>query len=93
MKSKLISYNTKGLSKTESSKLSKALIGYIDKSNKGNYIYNRRGLISAVKGVIIARSTFVVPISEAKDIIKYIRERRGKVSSWNIEFPRKSFKN
>lgn len=93
MKAILISYTTKGLSKTESSKLSKGLVGYTDKSNKGNYTYKRKGLIASMGGIIISRSTFAVPENKAKEIITYIKKRHGNISSWEINIPRKYFKD
>ena len=89
----LISYSTQGLSKTEASKISKSLKGYTDKSNKGAYIYEREGLISSLRGIVISRSTFIVPKNDAKQVIEYITSKKGVISSWNINIPKKYFKN
>lgn len=93
MNAVLISYSTKGLSKTESSKISKRLIGYIDKSNKGGYTYVRKGLISSLGGIVIARSTFIIPQEKIKEILSFISSKKLSINSWNIEIPRKYFKN
>ena len=93
MKAILISYTTKGLSKTESSKLSKGLVGYTDRSNRGNYTYKRKGLIVSIGGIIISRSTFIVPKNKAKEIMSHIKKRDGSVSYWEINIPRKYFKD
>lgn len=89
----LISYSTKRLSKTESSKISKGLIGYTDKSNKGNYIYERKGLILSLGGIVISRSTFIIPKQNAKQVIGYITSKNGNISSWNINIPKRYLKN
>lgn len=93
MKATLITYNTKGLNKSESSKLSKGLVGYTDKSNNGKYTYKRAGLIASMKSIIISRSTFIIPRNKTKEIVLYIKAKRGKASSWLIDIPQKYFKN
>ena len=93
MKATLIMYSAKGLNKTEASKLSKKLIGYLDKSNKASYTYEREGMVTSTKNIIVAKSVFIVPKNKSEEIIKEIRACRAKVVSWNIEIPRKYFKN
>ena len=93
MKAKLISYSAKGLGKTEASKLSKALVGYIDKSNRAKYTYQREGLLTPDNSIIISKSTFIVKNSFAKKIISFILAKKAKISSWDIEIPEKYFKD
>lgn len=93
MKATIITYTAKGLSKTESSKLSKKLIGYKDKSNKAQYTYKRKGLITSTKHIIITKSAFIIPKKESKKIISSIEKNRGKVQSWDIDIPKKHFKS
>jgi len=93
MKATLIAYTSKGLSKTESSKLSKALIGYTDKSNNGKYLYNRNGLVKNTKHIIICRSAFIVPKDIAESILYFIKKRRAKALSWNLEISQEQFRN
>lgn len=92
MEATLISYSAKDLSKTEASKLSKGLLGYKDKSNKGRYTYNRMGLIKTIKGIIVSKSTFIVPRKNTKEAISYIKARNGMAFSWDIIIPDKYFK-
>lgn len=93
MKAVLMSYKTEGLSKTESSKLSKRLVGYTDRSNKSKYTYERKGLIRKAKGLIISKSTFIIPYNKAEEIREYINSKQGLVSLWNIEIPSRYFKS
>jgi len=93
MKATLIMYSAKGLNKTEASKLSKKLIGYLDKSNKANYTYKRKGIITSTNNIIIAKSVFIIPKNKSKEIIKEIKACKAKVISWNIEISKKYFKN
>ena len=92
MKAILITYSAKDLSKSESSKLSKALIGYIDKSNKARYTYKREGLIKPENGIIISKSTFIVKMEAAKELISFIQSKKGKVTYWEIDISKKYFK-
>lgn len=92
MEATLISYSAKDLSKTEASKLSKGLLGYKDRSNKGRYTYNRMGLIKTIKGIIVSKSTFIVPRKNTKEVISYIKARNGMSFSWDIIIPDKYFK-
>ena len=92
MKAILITYSAKGLSKTESSKLSKALIGYLDSSNNAKYTYKRKGLVTSVNNIIVSKSTFIVPRNKIQRLISYIESRGAKVLSWDIDIPRKYFK-
>lgn len=93
MKAILITYSAKGLSKTDASKLSKKLLGYVDKSNKAQYTYKRKGLITPEKSIIIAKSVFIVCRKEARKIMEEIKKSGAKTISWEIELPEKYFKN
>ena len=92
MEATLISYRAKDLSKTEASKLSKGLLGYKDKSNRGRYTYNRMGLIKTIKCIIVSKSIIYRAAKNTKDILSYIKTRNGNVSSWDIIIPDKYFK-
>ena len=92
MKATLISYNAKDLSKTESSKLSKKLMGYKDSSNKGKYSYKREGKIRSLNGIIISKSTFIIPKTETKKILSIIKQKNIQVTTWNIEISENYFK-
>lgn len=93
MKAVIITYSAKGLSKTEASKLSKKLLGYVDKSNRAQYTYKRKGLITAERSIIIAKSVFIVPRNQADKIIEEIQKKQANISFWEIELPEKYFKN
>jgi len=84
MEAVLFTYDAKKLDKSTSSKTSKKLIGYKDKSNKGHYIYNREGLIQANEGIIISKSTFIIPKKNAKKVFKSIKVKGLEISKWNI---------
>jgi len=91
MKAILFSYNSKGLSKSDSSKICKKLVGYKDNSNNGKYFYERKGLIRKYKGLIIAKSTFVIPENKAKLVFNAIKTKGLKIRKWNINIPKSFF--
>lgn len=93
MKAKLVTYSAKNLTKNEASKLSKALIGYKDKSNKAQYTYKRKGLVTKIKHILISRSTFIVPKEESEKIISFIKQAGGTARCWNINIPKKDLKD
>lgn len=93
MKATLIMYSALGLNKTEASKLSKKLIGYRDQSNKAQYTYERKGLVTGIHHIIVTKSTFIVPKKESKEIISQIEKNGGKIQSWDIDISNKFFKS
>ena len=90
MKSILFSYSTKGLTKNVSSKISKKLIGYNDKSNKGEYNYQRMGLIQLNGGLIISKSTFIIP-KKKESILDEIKVKGLIINKWEIDLPKSYF--
>jgi hypothetical protein len=90
MKAVLFTYRTKNFSKSESSKISKKIRGYSDKSNQSKYNYQREGIINRCGGVIVSKSTFIIPKKHEKEINKL--EKRGlKISRWEIDLPKSYF--
>jgi len=85
MKAVLITYKAGELNKTAASKLSKAIFGYKDQSNKSQYTYTRKGIVTTGKNLIISPSTFIVPKSRAEEILTQIHNKGGKATSWEIE--------
>jgi len=92
MKAVIIKYEASNLTKTEASKLSKRLFGYIDKSNKGTYLYKRRGLVTEQPHIRFTRGLFAVPKNKAKRIINLIKKKGGRVEIWEVELKKDYFK-
>lgn len=88
MKAKLITYHTKNLNSTQRSILSKKLNGYLDKSNKAQYAYNRKGIITKLPHIKITNKTFVIKKYDFALISKEIRKHGAKIKSWDIEINR-----
>lgn len=92
MEAILFTYSCKGMNKTEASKISKKLLGYKDSSNNGKYQYEREGIIKSNKGIIISKSTFIIPKSES-DILDKLKDKGVKIQSWDIKLPKKYLNN
>lgn len=90
MKAILFTYTTEGLNKTEASKISKEITGYKDNSNKGNYEYKREGLIQNCNGIIISKSTFIIPSNYEKELNR-LKKKGLKVKKWEINVPKSYF--
>lgn len=90
MKAILFSYSTKGLSKTEASKISKKIKGYEDKSNQSKYNYKREGLIQSNNGIIVSKSTFII-LEKNTNILNQIKTKDLKIKKWKINMPQSYF--
>ncbi len=90
MKAVLFTYQTKNLTKNEASKISKLIKGYNDKSNQGKYSYHRKGLVKSNNGIIVSKSTFIMPQKHEKKIDNF--DKKGIIiKKWNIDIPKKYF--
>jgi len=92
MEATIIKYEANNLSKTEASKLSKILFGYKDRSNKGNYLYKRKGLIKEIPYILLTRGTFIIPKKQTQRIVNLIKKRKAKIKTWNINIKKDYFK-
>jgi hypothetical protein len=92
MKAVVIRYKAKGLSKTEASKLSKKLFGYKDKSNKGEYFYERTGLVTEQPHIKFAKGVFAIPKEKAQKIINSIKKMKAKLDIWEADIKSAYFK-
>lgn len=85
MHTKLITYTTEMLNKSEKSILSKRMYGYIDKSNKSRYTYIRKGILNDTKHIKICNNTFIIKTKDWPKIKKELRKRKVTVKKWDID--------
>ncbi|MGD2248016.1 MAG: hypothetical protein PVF58_06390 [Candidatus Methanofastidiosia archaeon] len=71
MKGVIIIYKAKG--KSSSSQLSRALYGYKDYSNKGKYLYYRKGLLKKIPHIKLMRGVFIVKKEDAEKFISLLK--------------------
>lgn len=85
MRAQIVTFTKENMSNSEKSLLSKDLFGYKDKSNKGKYTYDRKGLLNNHKSVKITNNTFIVSSSAWPKIKKFLEKRGAKIKNWPIE--------
>ena len=66
----LVKYNTKHLTKKEKTDFSREIFGYDDKSNRGQYTYKRKGLLTEYIDDKIGKSAFLIQTKNEKKVIK-----------------------
>lgn len=67
----LIIYKAKG--KSSSTQLSRALNGYKDHSNKGKYLYYRKGLLKKIPYIKLMRGVFIVKKEDAERFVSLLK--------------------
>ena len=83
MKAKIISLDMRHLKKKNQSGISQKIYGYIDKSNHGKYVYNRKGILSDIHKIILGKGTFVI-LEKNMNLIDEILKLNVKVNIYNI---------
>jgi hypothetical protein len=67
----IIIYKAEG--KSSSSQLSRALHGYKDYSNKGKYLYHRKGLLEKIPHIRVMRGVFIVKKEDAEKFVSLLK--------------------
>lgn len=89
MKAEIITYETKKMTNSKRSIISKRLFGFIDRTGGSTYIYKRGGILESVPHVLITKKTFVVGDRDVKKIKNIIKKLGADVKSWKIDINRK----
>ena len=84
MNAKLICYTLKQKSHKERSKLKRELFGYTDKSNKGEYIYERMGLLQKIPNLKPIRSVIITKTEDSQKLIKVLKNFRAKIYIFDV---------
>ena len=66
----LVKYNTKHLNNQKKTKFSREIFGYEDKSNKGQYMYKRKGTLTDYIYDKIGKSVFLIETQHEDRVIK-----------------------
>ena len=85
MKAEIITYETKNMTNSERSIISKRLFGFIDRTKGSTYTYERQSILKSLPHVVITKKTFVVRAKDGRKIKKSINELGADVKSWKIE--------
>lgn len=89
MKAEIITYETKNMTNSKRSIISKRLFGFIDRTGETKYVYKRDGILRSVQHIVITKKTFVVGSKDAQTIKKLIKKLGAKVKNWAIEIDAK----
>ena len=85
MKAKLLTYTTEKLTPTQRSILSKRMNGYIDKSNKTKYTYERKSALATIPHIKISKKTFIIRTKDFTKLNQLLTKHKVTVKSWDIE--------
>ena len=74
MKKSMLLYDLKNKSNVEKTHIIRSLFGYVDRSNKGSYTYNRKGLLSKFKYEKWDKSAILVRKKDEDDVKKILKK-------------------
>ncbi len=85
MKARLICYDLSKISQIKKVEVQRVLFGYTEYSNNAHYTYKRKGILSDIPHLKLARAVIIVPNKEVNKVVGAIRGLKGKCRSFNIE--------
>ena len=85
MKAKLISYDLSKVNQVGKVNVKRQLFGHTEYSNNAQYTYERKGLLSDVPHVKLARAVLIVRNQDAPKVEKVIKSVKGKCLTFTIE--------
>ena len=74
MSKSLLLYDLKNKNNVEKTHIIRSLFGYVDRSNKGSYTYNRKGLLSKFKYEKWDKSVILVRKKDEDDVKKMLKK-------------------
>ena len=74
MKKSMLLYDLKNKSNVKKTHIIRSLFGYVDRSNKGSYTYNRKGLLSKFKYEKWDKSAILVRKKDEDDVKKILKK-------------------
>lgn len=92
MKAEIITYETKDMTNSKRSIISKRLFGFTDRTRDSKYTYKRKGILESIPHVMITKKTFVVSVKDGGKIKDVIKKFGANVKSWKIEINEKKLK-
>lgn len=85
MKAKLIAYDLSKLDHYKKVLVNRALYGYNDHSNKGNYFYKREGVLNGVPHLRLLRGVILVKPNDQKKVVDILKKYKTKHSIFTVE--------
>ena len=81
MKAEIISYTLEKAQPHQKTAIQRILYGYNDSSNKGEYHYQRKGLIDSLKGDKLNRGVFIIPSEHKTKVLSVLKKNKATVRS------------
>jgi len=79
-KMSILKYNLKGVPVNNKTLIHRALYGYIDHSNKGEYTYHRKGILQSIKYTKIGNSVLMIDTKEVKQLIPLFKKYKIRIN-------------
>lgn len=80
----LFVYSTAGKEKREIVKISRSLFGYRDKSKRGKYTYNRKGILGQISYAKPARCCIIVGEKDSKRMEDFFGDKKIEFRKFKI---------
>ena len=84
MKAKLIVYNMSKLDQYHRVLVNRALFGYIDNSNKGQYQYKRKGALADIPNFRILKGAVIIKTEDQSKIISVLKKGKAEYNVYDI---------
>ena len=85
MKAALISYDLSKVSQIGKVIVKRQLFGYTEYSNNAQYTYKRKGVLSEIPHIKLARAVIIVKNKDKNKVINVIKSVKGICKSFNID--------
>ena len=92
MEAEIITYETKNLTNTQRSIISKRLFGFKDTTKNSKYIYQRKGILASYPHIVITKKTFVLGLKHVKQVKNIITGFGAKLRSYKIKINKSQLK-
>lgn len=83
----ILKYDLKGVPVTKKTLIHRALYGYTDHSNKGNYTYVRKGALKSIKHTKIGNGVIMMDTKDVEQIIPLFKKYKIKVRIMDLIMP------
>lgn len=87
MKAKIVCYRFRKISPSQRTTFHKEMYGYKDYSNRGKYVYQRKGVLATIRHRKILDAVIVTDTAGADAIARILRKYRAKVYIFDVIVP------
>lgn len=84
MKAKLLCYSLGECSRSARANFHNEMYGYKDHSNRGKYVYERKGLMERTRSKKIVDSVILTTQSDAPKIVKLLKKYGAKIYMFSV---------